>query len=56
MKRRFPTKIISFRIVRIYLLYSSVTMNAAAPDKAPPRRISNKIQLAYLSRRASEKP
>jgi len=46
-------KTISFRTVRIYHLYSSVTMNAAAPDEAPPRRISNKkIQLAFLSRRA----
>ena len=35
-------KIISFRTVRIYHLYSSLTMNAAAPDGAPPRRITNK--------------
>ncbi len=37
----FPMKITSFRTVRMYHLSSSGTMNAAAPEGTPPRRIGN---------------
>ncbi len=37
----FPMKITSFLTVRMYHLSSSGTMNAAAPEGTPPRRIGN---------------